>query len=34
MKSISKEQVIGLSPNSNLLKEYKESLYKLSELQF
>lgn len=34
MKPISKEQVIGLSPNSNLLKEYKESLYKLSDLQF
>ena len=34
MKSISKEQIIGLSPNSKLLKEYKESLYKLSELQF
>lgn len=33
MKPISKEQVIGLSPNSKLLKEYKESLYKLSELQ-
>ena len=34
MKPISKEQVIGLSPNSNLLKEYKESLYKFSDLQF
>jgi hypothetical protein len=34
MKPISKEQVIGLSPNSKLLKEYKESLYKLSDLQF
>lgn len=33
MKPISKEQIIGLSPNSKLLKEYKESLYKLSELQ-
>jgi len=34
MKPISKEQVIGLSPNSKILKEYKESLYKLSDLQF
>jgi hypothetical protein len=34
MKPISKEQVIGLSPNSKLLKEYKESLDKLSNLQF
>jgi hypothetical protein len=34
MKPISIEQVIGLSPNSKLLKEYKESLDKLSNLQF
>jgi hypothetical protein len=34
MKPISKEQVIGLSPNSKLLKEYKASLYKLSKFQF
>jgi len=33
MKPVSKEQVIGLSPNSKLLKEYKESLYKFSEFQ-
>jgi hypothetical protein len=34
MKPISKEQIIGLSPNSKLLKEYKDSLYRLSQLQY
>lgn len=31
---ISKEKVLGLSPNSKLLKEYKNSLHKLSNLQW
>ena len=31
---ISKEKVLGLSPNSNLLKEYKNSLHMLSNLQW
>jgi hypothetical protein len=34
MKPISKEQIIGLSPNSKLLKEYKDSLYRLSQFQY
>lgn len=32
--SISKENVLGLSPNSKLLKEYKDSLHMLSKLQW
>lgn len=32
-RPISKEMVLGLSPNSNLLKEYKNSLHMLSNLQ-
>lgn len=31
---ISKEKILGLSPNSNLLKEYKNSLHILSNLQW
>jgi hypothetical protein len=31
---ISKEKLIGLSPNSKLLKEYKNSLHKLSKLHW
>jgi hypothetical protein len=34
MKNIKKEQLIGLSPNSNLLKQYKASLTSLSQIQF
>lgn len=33
-QSISKEKILGLSPNSNLLKEYKNSLITLSNLQW
>jgi hypothetical protein len=31
---ISKHEVIGLGPNSKLLKQYKESLEKLSKVQW
>ena len=34
MNKILKFQVIGLSPNSKLVKEYKETLIKLSKIQF
>ena len=34
MKNIKKEQLIGISPNSNLFKQYKASLKSLSQIQF
>jgi hypothetical protein len=34
MKNIKKEQLIGISPNSNLFKQYKASLISLSSIQF
>ena len=34
MKNIKKEQLIGISPNSNLFKQYKASLISLSQIQF
>ena len=34
MKNIKKEQLIGISPNSHLFKEYKASLTSLSKIQF
>ena len=34
MKNLNKEKLIGISPNSNLLKEYKKSLVKLNQIQF
>jgi len=34
MKKIQKEQLIGISPNSNLFKQYKASLTSLSQIQY
>jgi hypothetical protein len=34
MRKIDKKELIGLSPNSKLLKEYKESLPNLSSIQY
>jgi hypothetical protein len=34
MKELNKNQLIGLGPNSKLLKEYKDSLIKLSQVQW
>ncbi len=34
MTNIKKEQLIGISPNSNLFKQYKASLISLSQIQF
>lgn len=34
MKNFNKELLIGLSPNSNLIKEYKNSLFTLSAIQW
>ena len=32
MKNLNKNQLIGLGPNSKLLREYKNSLVKLSQV--
>ena len=34
MKNLNKENLIGISPNSKLLKEYKKSLVELNQIQF
>jgi len=34
MSQIKKEQLIGIGPNSNLIKEYKNYLFSLSTLQW
>jgi len=34
MKNLNKELLIGISPNSNLIKEYKNTLSSLSTIQW